>query len=227
MAIDITKSYDFFRPESCSSRIHIIGCGAVGSTVAENLVRLGLTKLTLYDFDTVEPHNVANQMFREIDIGKSKVEALAEIISDINPDIKRDLRLEPAGYSDQPLAGYVVLCVDNIDLRREIASRHKTNPSIKGMFDFRIRMTDAQHYGADWSNPRQVDAFLRSMEFSHEEAKAATPVSACNVELSVATTIRAIVAFGVHNIIEFIRSGGTSIKKLMLVDMPTFAVEAY
>mgnify|MGYP000238392865 CR=1 FL=1 len=225
--MDITKSYDFFKPETCSSRIHIIGCGAVGSTVAENLVRFGLTKITLYDFDTVEPHNIANQMFRAVDIGKPKVEALAEYLCEINPDVKKDLRIEPKGYTDQPLSGYVILCVDNIDLRRAIATRHRTNPYIRAMFDYRIRMTDAQHYAADWSDPQQVDSFIASMEFSHEEAKAATPVSACNVELSVVTTIRTIVAMGIQNFIEYLRSGGEHIKKLMLIDMPTFAVMAF
>ena len=225
--INIVKSYDWFQPEMCQQRIHIIGCGAVGSTVAENLVRFGLTKITLYDFDTVESHNIANQMFRSIDIGKTKVDALAEYLTEINPDLTRDMRLEPEGYTDQPLTGYVILCVDNIDLRREIATKNKTNPYIKAMFDFRIRMTDAQHYGADWADTRQVDAFLRTMEFSHEEAKAATPVSACNVELSVVTTIRTIVAMGVQNMVEYIRSGGERIKKVILVDMPTFAIESF
>ena len=53
--LNLSKSYDFFKPEDCTERIHIIGCGSVGSTVAELLARFGLTKLTLYDFDTVEP----------------------------------------------------------------------------------------------------------------------------------------------------------------------------
>ena len=39
--MNLSKSYEFFKPESCGGRIHIIGCGAVGSTVAENLSRLG------------------------------------------------------------------------------------------------------------------------------------------------------------------------------------------
>lgn len=225
--MNLVKSYDYFKPETVTSRIHIIGCGAVGSTVAENLVRMGLTKITLYDFDTVESKNVANQMYREIDIGKAKVDALAEMLADINPLIKNDLKIERAGYSDQFLSGYVILCVDNIDLRREIATKNKTNPNIKAMFDFRIRMTDAQHYAADWADPQQVDAFLRSMEFSHEEAAAATPVSACNVQLSVVTTIRTVVAIGVQNMIEFIKSGGEKIRRLALVDMPMFALDTF
>lgn len=149
------------------------------------------------------------------------------MLTAINPMIKEDLKIERDGYINQFLSGYVILCVDNIDLRREIATKNKQNPNIKAMFDFRIRMTDAQHYAADWADPVQVDAFLRSMEFSHEEAAAATPVSACNVQLSVVTTIRTIVAFGVQNMIDFIRSGGESIKRLMLVDMPMFALDSF
>ena len=85
--IDLSKSYEFFQPEKDSARIHIVGCGSVGSTVAENLVRCGVTNLTLWDFDKVESHNLVNQMFRQKDIGKLKVEALLDILKDINPDI--------------------------------------------------------------------------------------------------------------------------------------------
>ena len=114
--MNLVKSYDYFQPEKCRSRIHIIGCGAVGSTVAENLVRMGLTRITLYDFDKVESKNIANQMFRECDIGKAKVDAVAEQLKLINPEIERELVIERNGYSDQKLDGYVILCVDNICL---------------------------------------------------------------------------------------------------------------
>jgi len=63
--LNLAKSYDFFKPEEVKERIHIIGCGSVGSAVAELLARFGLTKLTLYDFDKVEPKNLANQLFRQ------------------------------------------------------------------------------------------------------------------------------------------------------------------
>lgn len=158
--MDLAKSYDFFKPEMCRERIHILGCGATGSTVAENLVRFGLTNLTLYDFDTVEPHNIANQMFRSIDIGKPKVEALSAMLIDINPALKETLKLEPTGWHGQRLSGYVFLCVDDIDLRRKIATENRGNTYIKAMFDFRIRLEDAQHYAADWSNPKMVDNCL-------------------------------------------------------------------
>ena len=225
--MDLVKSYDFFKPETCRDRIHIIGCGAVGSTVAENLVRFGLTNLTLYDFDTVEAHNIANQMFRSIDIGKPKTQALAEILTEINPELPTNLKIEPEGYHDQRLSGYVFLCVDNIDLRREIATAQKTNPYIKAMFDFRIRLEDAQHYAADWKNPKMVSNFINTMNFTHDEAKKETQVSACNVELSVAPTVRQICALGVSNFINFVKSGGQSIKKMVLASAFGFDIQAF
>ena len=125
--MDLSKSYEFFKPDMCKERINIIGCGAIGSTVAENIVRFGITNIALYDFDYVEPHNIANQMFRQIDVGKTKVEALSDILCEINPDLKNDIKLVDKGYVGQKLSGYVFLCVDNIDLRREIATACKNN----------------------------------------------------------------------------------------------------
>ncbi len=223
--MDLAKSYEFFHPEDCKERIHIIGCGAVGSTVAENLARFGLTKITLYDFDKVEPHNIANQMFTQEDIGKPKVDAVAELLYKINPDIKRDLLLAPQGYKNQRLSGYVFLCVDNIDLRREIATACVANPFIKAFFDFRMRLTDAQHYAAAWNDPKMVKDFLNTMNFSHEEAMKETPVSACNMTLSVVPTVRTLCALGVSNFINFAKGG--KLHKMILVDAFSYALDAF
>jgi hypothetical protein len=224
-SLNLSKSYDFFKPEEVKERIHIIGCGSVGSTVAELLVRFGLTKLTLYDFDSVEPKNLANQMFRQKDIGKPKVMALTNMLCDINPETTANLHIDERGYKAQKLSGYVFLCVDNIELRKKIAESNKDNPYIKAMFDFRTRLTDAQHYAADWSDMKQVDDFLRSMNFTHEEAAEETPVSACNVTLSVAPTIRMICSLGVANFVNFVKGAG--LKKFIQIDAFNFILDAF
>lgn len=223
--LSLAKSYDFFKPEDCRERLHIIGCGSVGSTLAELLARFGLTKLTLYDFDTVEPHNLANQMFRQEHIGLPKVDSLASMLAEINPEIGGGLKIVPDGYKDQHLSGYVFLCVDNIDLRRNIVTINKDNPHIKAMFDFRTRLTDAQHYAADWAEIKMVGDFLRSMDFTHDEAKAETPVSACNVTISVAPTVRIICALGVSNFVNFVKDG--KLKKFIQIDAFSFMLDAF
>lgn len=225
MAMNLAKSMDFFDPSTCRDRIHIIGCGAIGSTLAENLARFGLDKITLYDFDVVEAHNVANQMFTHADIGKLKVDAVADLMRRINPDIDANLKLAPKGYTGQKLSGYVFLCVDNIELRKEIANACRGNAFVKAMFDFRMRLTDAQHYAAAWNDTKMVDAFLKSMAFSHDEAAEETPVSACNQTLSVCPAIRTIVAMGVSNFINFLKNG--KLRKMILTDAFSYVLDAF
>ena len=54
------------------------------------------------------------------------------------------------------------------------------------------------------------------MAFSHEEAKENTPVSPCGTELSVTPTVRAIIAAGIANFINYAKTKDT--KKLIIVN---------
>lgn len=225
MSIDLNKSYEYFRPENADARIHIIGCGSVGATIAENLVRLGLTSITLWDFDKVEAHNLANQIFRQQDIGHPKVEALRGILMELNPDIQDGLKLQGEGWTGQQLNGYVFLCVDNIELRRKIVEQHLDSPYVRLMMDFRTLLESAQHYAADWRDYKMKKSFLNSMNFSHDEAKDETPVSACGITLGVAPTVRAICAVGVSNFVNFIN--GKGLKKMINFDVFNYVLDAF
>lgn len=215
--LNLNKSREFFDPEMLNTkneRCHIIGCGAIGSTVVENLVRLGITKITIWDFDKVCAHNITNQMFYDDQIGKFKVDAVAENLERINPSI--DLVVKNMAYTGQNIAGHIFLCVDNIEVRKEIVKVNWDNPNIISMFDFRMRLLDAQHYGARWKDHKEKQALLDSMDFTHAEAKEQTPVSACGTELSVVPTVRLIAALGVVNFMNFIKNN--EMKKVILND---------
>lgn len=205
--MNIAKFHDVFQPEKATARIHIIGCGAVGSLLAETIARMGFTNITLYDFDVVCSHNIANQLYVESDIGKLKVDALAERLLAINPDLKSSLKLKKEGYTNQSLSGYIFLCVDNIDLRRQIAEANRLNPNIRFVTDFRMRLWDAQIFSADWTDSKAVTSLLNSMQFTHDEAKEETPVSACNLTLSVIPTVWNVVSLGVANFMNYINNG--------------------
>lgn len=219
--MNLDKSFEFFDPGMMKGRVHIIGCGSVGSTVAELLARFGITDFTLYDFDFVEPHNIVNQMFTSEDVNRPKVEALRDILVRINPEIAQRIKLEPEGYKNQRLSGYVVLAVDSINLRRKIAEQHKANPFIKCMLDFRTGLTDAQHYAADWNDPKSKENFLKTMAFSDEDVQ--QTLSACNVELCVAPTVRLVCTVGVTNFINFIK--GEKLHASIPIDAFNFQVD--
>lgn len=219
----LTKSIEYFDPVNVKGKCHIIGCGSVGSTVAALLARLGVTKFVLYDFDRVEAHNLANQMFVHTDIKAEKVDAVKRIITEINPDAEPTIEICREGYNDQKLNGYVFLCVDNIDLRREICQKHRMNRMIKAVFDFRTRLEDAQHYAANWADMKQVDNLIKTMDFSHDEAHAATPVTACGTELGVAPTVWVVCSLGVCNFMNLIR--GVPLKNIVVCN--PFAMDIF
>jgi hypothetical protein len=198
----------------------------VGSTLAENLARCGVKNFTLWDFDKVEQHNICNQMFAEQDVGELKVNALKRILREINPDINdSNLKLKPKGWNGETLAGYIFLCVDSIEISKAIVEKHFSSPFVKAVFDFRTVLESAQHYAADWTDLKQKQNLLNSMQFSHEEAAEETPVSACGVTLGVATTVRLVCALGVNNYINFVKGNG--LKKFIMIDGFNFILDAF
>ena len=221
--MNLNKHKEFFDPDTLKDDIHIIGCGAVGSTIAEQLARLGIKKLHLYDFDTVTEHNITNQMYYLAHVGLTKLKALSKILYAINPDI--DLELHTEGWkSGMALSGYVFLAVDIIETRKEIVQENYFNPTIKAMFDTRMRLTDAQHFAAKWT--AEGKEFLKNtMNFTREEAAAATPVSACGTTLSVTPTVRIICSLAVSNLINTILN--KPITKTILIDAFDMTIDAF
>ena len=71
-----------------SIRVGIAGAGGLGSNCAAFLVRSGFRKLRVFDFDKVEPSNLNRQFYFLDQVGRPKVEALAENLRRINPDLQ-------------------------------------------------------------------------------------------------------------------------------------------
>lgn len=220
--MNLNKSRDFFDPDKFDENIHIIGCGAVGSTVAENLARLGIKELTLWDFDDVEEHNIANQMFFINQINKPKMDAVEETCKTINPEIS----IKKKGiYTDEILSGYLFICPDSIKVRRAILETNLGNPNILGVFEGRMRLTDAQHFASSWTTLDKKKALLNTMNFTDDEAAADTPVSACGTALSVNFTVRCLVSLMVANFVKFILTG--ELQKMITLDLSTFVIDAF
>lgn len=220
--MNLNKSRDFFNPDNFEDRIHIIGCGAVGSTIAENLARLGIKELILWDFDEVEEHNIANQMFFISQINKSKMDAVEEICKMINPEI---IIKKKGIYTNEILSGYLFICPDSIKVRRTILEKNLGNPNILGVFDGRMRLTDAQHFASKWTTSEKKQTLLNTMNFTDEEAKDSTPVSACGTTLSVNFTVRCLVSLMVANFVKYVLTG--ELQKMITLDLSTFIIDSF
>ena len=64
-------------------RVVILGCGSVGSLVAMELARAGVSYFLLCDADIVEYHNVCRHQCGITDVGDLKVNALSRKLSDV------------------------------------------------------------------------------------------------------------------------------------------------
>lgn len=106
--------------------IAVCGLGGLGSNIAQMLVRLGVGKLILIDFDRVEPTNLNRQNYFIGDIGKFKTQATAEILSKINPYIKLECYNEFLNESNilslTSSADIVVEAFDNAESKAMLTS---------------------------------------------------------------------------------------------------------
>ena len=97
----------------------VIGVGAIGRQVALQLAALGVRRLQLIDFDTVEETNITSQGYYTGDLGAPKVSATAKVIHHIDPTIT--VSTIPDRYRPRHETGEAVFCcVDSISTRAAI-----------------------------------------------------------------------------------------------------------
>lgn len=100
------------------SPVLVIGVGAIGRNVAIQLAAMGVNRITLVDFDTVEESNIASQGYMEEDLGKLKVEATARICKAINSNI--EITCVDSKFKRNMQSDIIFSCVDSISTREFI-----------------------------------------------------------------------------------------------------------
>ena len=124
MRPEVTRRRDDSSPMAWfrGKRVAIWGCGAVGSHVAESVVRAGATAVELVDNNTVAPGVLVRQGFEDADIGRFKAKALAERLKRIAPDIEsvtstNDLIPRLTGPEPFPDVDLVIDCTASLAVR--------------------------------------------------------------------------------------------------------------
>jgi|SRR6187402_110566 len=103
---------------------HVIvgGAGGIGSWLTMMLARAGFMPI-VYDFDTIEEHNMGGQLFPKRLIGKTKVAALKEIVQDFT-DTVIDIQNEKY-TTESPTHHYVFSAFDNMQARKDMFANWK------------------------------------------------------------------------------------------------------
>jgi hypothetical protein len=117
--VDYTRQRGIFDPIGTRQPpITFIGAGGIGSPCVLTLAKVGFQDITVVDDDCVKPHNLPNQFYRKKDVGKPKVKALQEIVSELT-DTKIKTRNERFTETT-PCRGIIISGVDTMASRAAI-----------------------------------------------------------------------------------------------------------
>ena len=122
-------------------RVAIWGCGAIGTHVAESVVRAGATRIELVDNRWVGPGLLVRQGFEDSDIGVGKAKALAARLKRIDPDLETealsDNLIQRIGEADPlPDVDIVIDCTASSAVRMKLEQTlcsTSTRPPIASM----------------------------------------------------------------------------------------------
>ena len=92
--------------------VAIAGAGGLGSNIAVMLARSGVGHLHIVDFDIVDITNLNRQVYTVRHIGSRKVDAINEILMEINPYMKvtTDCVRVVADNCEEIFRGYDIVC---------------------------------------------------------------------------------------------------------------------
>jgi molybdopterin-synthase adenylyltransferase len=116
-SLDYWRQLDIVSPEDLAVPISVVGAGGIGSPTALALAKMGCSNLTVYDPDTIEPHNLPNQLYRLEDVGRPKVEALQALIRSFTG---QTIGAVQETVAQKRLDGIVVSGVDSMASRQQL-----------------------------------------------------------------------------------------------------------
>lgn len=106
----------------------VVGMGALGNEAARLLAMIGVGRLLICDPDVVEVSNLSRTaLFRERHLGCLKVEAAAESLRELAPNVEIEARPMPLvrgiGLAELREAALVLGCLDSRSARLQLAGR--------------------------------------------------------------------------------------------------------
>ncbi len=161
------RQTSFLPPEKLKNiSVVIVGLGALGRPTAALAASTGFGRIGLFDDDTIELPNLAAQGYKDKDLGRLKVEVVAEEVQELNPETDiyyQPVRLEKNDADLCILDAFnkglnvvpgqqklvVVSCVDSIDTRSMLWKAVSSLPETHLFIDGRMAGPVIQTYAVD------------------------------------------------------------------------------
>ncbi len=116
-----------------ASHVCVIGIGGVGSWAVEALARSGIGEITMIDMDHLAESNINRQLpALSSELGRAKIEAMADRIRGINPrcrinPIDEFVDDQNLGKLVRPDFDYVIDCIDGFKIKSALIAYCKRN----------------------------------------------------------------------------------------------------
>lgn len=178
------KGMPWFTPIS-NSVIMVCGQGGIGSHLTFFLARTGAELVTV-DYDTVEDHNIAGQLYGKEDVDKTKVDAMVDIITRLCGEVnitplnsKIESGKDETAFSVIPHCDVVCVSFDNIATRRIVFENWAEFGKKGSLFiDGRMSIEQGNVFTVEKESPPEVFKHYRESCFDDSEL----PEAACTVK---------------------------------------------
>lgn len=119
----------------CESNIMLLGAGALGSTVAENLLRDGCTAITIVDGELFEIGNLSRHTLGLESINRPKATALAERLQELSPhatinDVPSSYPISEDQEESVPEPDIILDCTGNDRVLFALGNDHWEDPKL-------------------------------------------------------------------------------------------------
>lgn len=170
MSTDFWRQLEIFNPDEYGSvPIHLIGVGGIGSPTALALAKMGMSNITIYDDDTIENHNLPNQLYKSKEVGNAKANALVSSLEEyavgsFKPVIGRV-------DSTTHLEGIVISGVDSMESRQQIWNGIKYKSRVLLYIDARMGAEVARIFAINPTSPVDVEEYESNLYPDSETAE--------------------------------------------------------
>ncbi|MBK8128709.1 MAG: ThiF family adenylyltransferase [bacterium] len=116
-------------------QVTLIGLGSIGSVTGLYLAKMGVCKLTCFDADVVDIHNVSNQAYGMSDVGLLKADAFANLVELQTGVLPNTIGMQ---YDGRQVFGVVISAVDSMKSRETIWKAIQEQPKVQLYLDARM-----------------------------------------------------------------------------------------
>ena len=157
--------------QSKLDHISVIGAGGIGSALLQNAAIMGFKKITVWDNDRLEEHNLSTTSWPECYLNSTKVKAAEDTLFQLNKKCKVITKphLWKEGF---PLANKVFLTPDNMEVRLKAYKTWLSNPDREFLIDMRMGALGLEVITVTRESDYFMDSYVPSSEIPDDPCTA-------------------------------------------------------